>query len=186
MLERLLEGLRGQVIEVGSGNGVSFSHYPFGVDEVLAVEPNALYRRRAVKAAAMSYVPIEVVPGHANSLPAPNASKDGAVISLLLCTVASPAEALAELHRVLRPGGELRFYEHVRADRPFPAWMQDTITPLWQRCFRGCHPNRDAVSAIEEAGFEIVAIIPFMLSWARFGPIAPRVIGRAIRPESAR
>ncbi|MGP4019348.1 class I SAM-dependent methyltransferase [Saccharopolyspora sp. 5N708] len=179
-MRRLLEDLRGSVIEIGAGVGISFPHYPAEVGSVLAIEPDPRYRTRAMQEAELSPVPIQVVPGDAEALPVPDASKDAAAISRLLCTVPSSARALAELHRVVRPGGELRFFEHVRSDRALIACLQDSVAAPWHR-FRGCHANRDTVAAIERAGFEIVAISRFNLSWIRFGPAAPRVIGRAIR-----
>lgn len=177
---RLLDGLQGHVVEVGAGRGFSFMYYPRSVDDVLAIEPVANYREHAAETAKHAHIPIQVVPGDAHALPLPDECKDAAVVSLLLCAVDSPTGALAELHRVVRPGGELRFFEHVRSDRPFIARIQDALTPLWLLC-RGCHPNRDAESAIEQAGFEIVAISRFNLGWVRFGPGALRVIGRAVR-----
>ena len=106
---RVLEGLRGRVIEVGAGNGLNFPHYPAGVTEVIAVEPEQYLRTKAAAAAAEAPVPLRVVDGLADSLPGGDGEFDAAVASLVLCSVPDQASALAELRRVLRPGGELRF-----------------------------------------------------------------------------
>ena len=152
---RLLAGLRGSVIEVGAGNGLNFAHYPAEVTGVLAVEPEDTMRGLAERAAAAAPVPVRVVAGHAETLPAADGGFDNAVASLILCSVPDLGRALAELRRVLVPGGELRYYEHVRSDRPHIAAVEDIITPLWSRVAGGCHPNRDTATAIKAAGFTI-------------------------------
>src|SRR5512139_1452404 len=112
---RLLAGLSGTVIEVGAGSGLNFSLYPDTVDSVLAVEPEPTLREAAVED--------KVVDGVASALPARDSEFDAAVASLVLCSVPDQAEALAEMRRVLKPGGELRFYEHVVAHKPTAARM---------------------------------------------------------------
>jgi SAM-dependent methyltransferase len=180
---RLLAGLSGRVIEVGAGNGLNFPHYPPEVTEVLAVEPESYLRQKAEQAAAAAPVPVRVVDGVADPLPAGDASFDAGVASLVLCSVPDQAGALAELRRVIRSGGELRFYEHVRSPDPGDARSQDRINRLWPRFSGGCHPNRDTPSAIEAAGFEIercerFTFRPFVLLKA----IEPHVIGTARNP----
>ena len=180
--QELLAGLTGTVIELGAGNGLNFAHYPPGVRAVLAVEPDKFLRQKAALAALRAPVPVHVVEGEAESLPAEDTSLDAAVASLVLCSVPSPPRALAELRRVLRPGGELRFYEHVRSDTPEGARLQDRADVLWPFLGGGCHPNRDTVAAIAAAGFAIeeerrFAFRPSVLA----APVAPHVIGRARR-----
>jgi ubiquinone/menaquinone biosynthesis C-methylase UbiE len=114
----LLAGLAGQVIDVGAGTGPSFGHYPAAVTRVLGVEPEPRLRAVATAAAQAAPVPVEVTSGVADALPADDASHDAAVVSFILCTVPDQDAALAEIHRVLRPGGTLCFLEHVRADTP--------------------------------------------------------------------
>jgi len=108
----LVTGLRGRVIEVGAGNGRMFAHYPREIEEVLAVEPEPRLRAAAITAARTARVPVRVVDGTADALPAADGEFDAAVTSLVLCTVPDQATALTEIRRTLRPGGELRFYEH--------------------------------------------------------------------------
>ncbi len=152
----LVEGLSGRVVEIGAGNGRNFPLYPSSVSEVVAVEPEPYMRRKAKQAAASASVPIEVVPGLADQLPAEAASFDAAVVSLVLCSVPDQARALAEIRRVLVPGGELRFYEHVVSHRVGMARAQSAVDKLfWPRMAGGCHTARDTQAAIKRAGFEI-------------------------------
>jgi ubiquinone/menaquinone biosynthesis C-methylase UbiE len=127
--ERTLAGLTGRVIEIGAGNGRNFSHYPETVTEVVAVEPEDLLRAMAERAAGTAPVPVRVIAGHADALPYEDASFDAAVVSLVLCSVPDPRRALSELRRILKPGGELRFFEHVRSATPVIGAFQDLIPP---------------------------------------------------------
>jgi ubiquinone/menaquinone biosynthesis C-methylase UbiE len=177
---RLLAGLTGRVLKVGAGNGLNFPHYPVTVTEVLAVEPESYLRRQALAAARQAPVPIRVTDGTAEALPAPEATVDAVVASLVLCTVADPDQALAEVDRVLRPGGRLRFYEHVRAEDPRLARWQDRLQRPWGWVVGGCHPNRDTVAAIAAAGLRLVQLDRFDLQ--AMPPLArPHVLGVAER-----
>ena len=151
---RLLSGVTGgRVIEVGSGDGRSFEHYPPGAASVLAVEPDPTARENAAERARSAAVPIEVVEGVAEALPAEDGTFDVAVVMGVLCSVPEPAEALAELRRVLRPGGELRFWEHVRSPRAALRAVQRAGDALfWTRALGGCHTTRDTLAAIGAAG----------------------------------
>ena len=160
---RLLAGLAGRVLEVGAGNGLNFPHYPATVTEVLAIEPEPYRRRQAVAAARLAPVPIRVLAGTAEALRAPDGAVDVVVASLVLCTVTDPDQALAETRRVLRPGGSLRFYEHVRAEEPRLARWQDRLERPWGCLVGGCHPNRDTVAAIAAAGLRLVQLDRFDL-----------------------
>jgi ubiquinone/menaquinone biosynthesis C-methylase UbiE len=177
---RLLAGLAGQVLEVGAGNGLNFPHYPATVTEVLAIEPEPYLRRLAQAAVSQALVPIRVVDGTAEALPAPDATFDAVVASLVLCTVADLDRSLAEVRRVLRPSGRLRFYEHVRATDPRLARWQDRLERPWGWLVGGCHPNRDTVAAITAAGLRLVQLDRFDLP--AMPPLArPHVLGVAER-----
>ena len=106
----LLAGLTGRVIEVGAGNGLNFAYYPDGVTEIVAVEPEPYLRGLGLEAARQVAVPVQVIDGVAEDLPAADASFDAGVASLVLCSVRDQPRALAELYRVIRPGGQLRFF----------------------------------------------------------------------------
>jgi SAM-dependent methyltransferase len=181
--DELLAGLSGRVVEVGAGSGANFPHYPSAVTEVVAVEPEAYLREQAQAAAPRAPVPVTVLDGVADALPLGDASCDAAVACLVLCTVPDQARALAELHRVLRPGGELRFYEHVRGSTPrMVRWQRAADRTFWPRTFGGCHTARDTVAAIERAGFTLErqrALQPTSLP--RFLPVIPQTIGVARR-----
>jgi ubiquinone/menaquinone biosynthesis C-methylase UbiE len=180
--ERLLAGLDGRVLEVGAGNGLNFDRYPATVTEVVAVEPEDYLRARAEEAARAAPIPINVVDGVADRLPAEDASFDAAVASLVLCSVPDQDKALAELRRILRPGGELRFYEHVISEQRGLARMQNAVAWFWPWVGGGCHPNRDTVDAIAHAGFEIEDCERFSFRPSIvMAPVAPHVIGAATR-----
>ncbi|MEV0784368.1 class I SAM-dependent methyltransferase [Streptomyces sp. NPDC050423] len=152
----LLSGLTGRVIEIGAGNGLNFTHYPSTVSEVVAVEPERTLRQLAVRSALGAGIPVDVVPGTAEALPVGDETFDAAVLSLVLCTVRDVRRSLAEVRRVLRPGGELRFFEHVRADdRAMAATQRVLDATLWPVLTGGCHTSRDALAAIEAAGFVV-------------------------------
>jgi ubiquinone/menaquinone biosynthesis C-methylase UbiE len=181
---RLLAGLTGRVVEVGVGTGVNLQHYPRSVAEVLAVEPEPNLRAMAQAAARNSPVAVRVVPGLAEALPAPDASVDAGVSAGLLCTVPDVAAALAELARVIRPGGELRFYEHVISRRPRAARLQRGIdaSGLWAHAMGGCRTSRDTEVAIARAGFRIESIERFTFHPTLLDlPVAPKILGRARR-----
>jgi ubiquinone/menaquinone biosynthesis C-methylase UbiE len=178
----LLAGLSGRVVEVGAGNGLNFPHYPPEVEEVVAVEPEAYLREQAREAAIEAAAQVRVVDGLAERLPLEDDSVDAGVVSLVLCSVPTQAAALAELRRVLRPGGELRFYEHVRSDAPGFARLQRAADVVWPHVAGGCHTHRDTPRAIESAGFAIENCrrFPFRPCSA-LAPIEPHVLGRARR-----
>jgi ubiquinone/menaquinone biosynthesis C-methylase UbiE len=182
----LLAGLTGPVLEVGAGNGLNFAHYPSTVTDVLAVEPESYLRGLAQTAAVQAPVPVRVVDGTADALPVPDASMDAAVASLVLCSVPDQARALAELHRVLRPGGELRFFEHVQADTAGLARVQRLADVIWPTLLGGCHTSRDTLAAITAAGFQITRVERFRFPEGRLPqPAAPHVLGVAHRPTSS-
>jgi len=181
--QRLLAGLRGRVIEIGAGSGANFSHYPTTVSEVIAVEPERYLRERAQLAARRAPVEVSVVDGVGDRLPGETQSFDAGVAALVLCTVPDQRSALAELFRVIRSGGELRFYEHVIADTPGMARFQRLAdATFWPHVAGGCHMARDTGSAIELAGFEIETCERFAFSPAPPIPPDAHILGTARRP----
>ena len=178
---RLLEGVRGRVVEVGAGHGLNFAYYPAEVTEVIAIEPEPTLRAAAIEAAGRAPVDVRVVPGVADHLPLEDESIDTAVASLVLCSVPNQDRALAELHRVLRPGGELRFYEHVIADtQPKRLVLQlADRSGIWPRLFGGCHPARDTGAEIARAGFQVQSSERIMFAASRFEPAIPHILGVA-------
>jgi ubiquinone/menaquinone biosynthesis C-methylase UbiE len=176
----LLAGASGRVLEVGAGNGINFEHYPLSVAELIAVEPEPYLRQQAEQAAVDAPVPVQVVPGVAASLELAPDSVDVVVVSGVLCSVPDQRAALTEFRRVLRAGGELRFYEHVRSQRPGFARWQRRIDRAWSRAMGGCHTDRDTLAAITGAGFRLEQCRGFGFPpGAHVYPVAPRVLGLA-------
>jgi SAM-dependent methyltransferase len=156
---RLRASLRGRVIEPGCGDGHTFEHYPPEVERVVAVEPDPTARAAAAECALSVSVPIDVVDGVAEALPAEDGGFDAAVVTGVLCTVPDPAGALRELRRVLAPGGELRFWEHVRSsNRAFRALQRAADALFWTEALGGCETTRETTAAIRDAGFELVTL----------------------------
>ena len=169
---------------MGAGDGANFEHFPDEVTEVIAVEPEPYMRARAEENAAKTQVPITVVDGLAGALPVDDGWADAAITALVLCSVPDQATALREAHRVIRPGGELRFYEHVLAENPGLARLQRVVdgSGVWPFLFGGCHTSRNTAAAIEAAGFTLesqrrVSVKPCALAF----PVAPHLVGVARR-----
>ncbi|MEV6833585.1 class I SAM-dependent methyltransferase [Streptomyces sp. NPDC051133] len=183
--QRLLAGLSGRVIEIGAGNGLNFAHYPGAVAEVVAIEPEALHRQLALRSALRAQVPVDVVPGAAEALPVKSEAFDAAVLSLVLCSVRDLTRALGEVRRVLRPGGEVRFFEHGRGGgRVMTLTQQALDRTVWPALFGGCHVSRDPVAALREAGFRLGPYRRLLLPES--GPALPTsycVLGTARRPD---
>jgi SAM-dependent methyltransferase len=155
----LLDGAAGRVLEVGAGTGSNFAHYGPGVTEVVAVEPEASLRAHAVSAAAAATragatARFAVLDGTFEDLPPEAAGPfDVVVCSLVLCTVPDVDGALGVALDRLRPGGELRYYEHVATGGALGLLQRAVDATFWPRAFGGCHTHRDTLGAIDRAGF---------------------------------
>jgi ubiquinone/menaquinone biosynthesis C-methylase UbiE len=180
----LLSGLSGRVLEVGAGNGMNFGHYPGAVEEVVAVEPEPYLRARAQSATQTASVRVVVQDAVADELPHDASSFDAVVACLVLCSVPDPEHALAELRRVLKSDGELRFLEHVRSSSSRKARIQDTLDRrgIWPKMAGGCHCARDTVGAMTSGGFAIEQFRDIDLgpSWLHTNP---HVLGIARAPN---
>jgi len=176
----LLAGLSGRVLEIGAGNGLNFRHYPPQVQEVIAIEPEPYLRAKAQTAAADAPVAVSVRDGVGARIDLPDDSVDAAVACLVLCSIPDQAAALAELRRVVRPGGELRFFEHVRADTAGKARLQSWLdrSGVWPLLFGGCHCSRDTVAQIAAAGFAVEDVRVITLK-PTCSPSNPHAIGVA-------
>ena len=180
--QEVIGGAKGQVLEIGCGTGASFPYYDDRVERIVATEPDPYMLERAKKRAAELGKPIEFHQAPAEGLPFPDGSFDTVISTLVMCTVADPPKALREVRRVLKPGGQFRFYEHVRYDHAFGAFWQDLITPIWRWFGAGCHPNRDVERFVREVGFEVVQIQRLK----PYPPILPMAFARPHIMGSAR
>lgn len=153
----LLAGLSGDVLEIGAGTGLNLDYYPSSVKRLVLTEPSAAMaarlKARLAESDANGQVG-EVVIAPAERLPFDDDSFDAVVSTLVLCTVPDPAATLGEVHRVLRPGGELLLIEHVRSDDPARAKWQDRLETPWRIFGNGCRCNRDTESLVRNAGFD--------------------------------
>jgi len=179
----LLEHARGRVLEIGGGTGANMPYYRDAVDEVVFVEPEEPMARRLERKLAASDLRARVVRAPAESLPFEDASFDTVVSTLVLCTVSDQARALAEVHRVLKPEGRLLFLEHVRSDDVRLARWQDRMNGLNRRLGQGCNCNRETLSGITAAGFEVAEVAHERLEKAP-PLVRPLVVGVA-RPVGA-
>jgi ubiquinone/menaquinone biosynthesis C-methylase UbiE len=181
MRRELLTGARGRVLEIGAGTGANLALYPDAVESLTMVEPDPHMTKRLREKLAASGRTAEVVEAPAERLPFEDASFDTAVATLVLCTVSDPTAAVAELARVLKPGGELLFIEHVRAEDPGLARWQDRWERPWKFLADGCRCNRDTVATLAASRLDLGAVERGRLPKA--APIVrPLVRGRAALP----
>ena len=169
--QRVCEGLAGEVVEIGFGSGLNVPYYPEAVTRVAAVEPADLGWKLAQKRLRSARVPVERSGLDGQSLPFPDDSFDTALSTWTMCTIPDVGRALAEVRRVLKPGGTLRFVEHGLApDEGVQRW-QHRLEPVQKRLFGGCHLTRRVPDMLTAAGFEIVELDQF------YEDSAPKVVG---------
>jgi ubiquinone/menaquinone biosynthesis C-methylase UbiE len=161
---RLATRARGRVIEIGTGTGAQFCWYA-PTASVTAVEPDGSMRERARRRASRAAARVTVVEGRAEDLPFAEASFDAAVSAFALCTVADPAAALAELRRVLVPGGTLLLLEHVHLRWEPGRTLQSGVAPAWAAVAGGCRLDRDTVRTAVEAGFGVAEMRTHVAGW---------------------
>jgi ubiquinone/menaquinone biosynthesis C-methylase UbiE len=169
--QRVCAGLEGEVVEIGFGSGLNVPFYPDGVRRVAAVEPADVGWKLAQKRLREARVPVERSGLDGQSLPFPDDSFDSALSTWTMCTIPDVGRALAEVRRVLKPGGTLRFVEHGLApDEGVRRW-QHRLEPVQKRLFGGCHLTRRVPDLLTAAGFEIVELDQF------YEDGAPKVVG---------
>lgn len=182
----LVSGLSGRVLEVGAGNGMNFSHYGAAVEELVALEPEPYMRERAEESARAAAPKVTIVDGNATALPFEDGSFDHVVDCMVLCSIDDPVASLREARRVLKPGGQLHFFEHVQADSPVKARAQKLLddSRLWPGVAGGCHCGRDTVANVEAAGFDIEHVRHSTVG-VKWGHTSPHVLGCATPHTSA-
>jgi ubiquinone/menaquinone biosynthesis C-methylase UbiE len=172
----VMSGADGAVLELGVGVGTNWQYLPEGVDYV-AIDPDPYMLRRARKHAAQQGRDVKLHQVAAELLPFPDDSFDTVVATLTFCSVEDVQQSLSEVRRVLKPGGEFRFWEHVRPEGRVTGKLFDLITPLWRRIGAGCHPNRRTADELQRAEFELVSF-----KRGHHGP-TPTIIGSAVVPD---
>ncbi len=178
----LLGRARGRVLEIGAGTGANLAHYGPAPDALVLVEPHRVLRR-SLRREAAGDPRVEVRGVRFEELEAPDGSFDTAVMTLVLCSVADPEAFLRRVHRLLRPGGQLLFIEHVAATRkPGRLRWQRRIEPLWRLLFGNCHLTRDAARLIADAGFHIEELT--RASMRKAFPLARPSVRGVARKES--
>jgi ubiquinone/menaquinone biosynthesis C-methylase UbiE len=177
--ERVTVGLEGEVLEVGFGSGLNVPHYPPSVRRVRAVDPATVGQQLAAERVAVSSIPVEYVGLDGAHLPLDNESVDCVLSTWTMCTIPDIEGALAEIGRVLRPGGALHFLEHGRSPDAGVAKWQDRLDPIQQRLFGGCHLNRPIDDLVRDSGLRIDTLETFYLR-------GPKAIGYMFEGRAAK
>ena len=155
---RVCEGLDGEVLEVGFGSGRNVPHYPAAVTRVRAVDPATAGRKLAARGWRPARSPSSTSASTGRSCPLDDASVDHVLVTWTLCTIPDPAAALAEMRRVLRPGGSLHFVEHGHSPDAKVATWQARLNPIQRRLFGGCHLDRPIDDLVTGSGFEMTSL----------------------------
>jgi ubiquinone/menaquinone biosynthesis C-methylase UbiE len=176
--KKLLSRASGRVLELGAGTGLNLSHYPAQIDGLVLTEPAPPMASRLERRVRRSGHDHPVVAASAERLPFEDDSFDTVVSTLVLCTVDDPRQAIDEIARVLRPGGQLLFLEHVRADTPRLARWQDRLHRPWHAFAAGCHANRPTVDLLRESALGVNTVEEERWSWMP-ALVHPLAIGSA-------
>lgn len=156
MRQRIVPQASGIVAEIGFGSGLNLPYYDEArVERLIAIDPDEKMLSLARRKLAEQEIKVELLPARGECLPLDSASIDTVVVTYAFCTIPSPACALKEIKRVLKPGGRLLFSEHGRAERPFCSRMQDRLNGLWGQLAGGCNLNRSPKQLMETAGFSV-------------------------------
>ena len=170
-----------RIVELGAGVGANLAHLPEGAT-VVAIEPSEAMHDALRRRAAEHRVELELIGGRAERLPLPDASVEEVICSLVLCTVEDPDATVAEVRRILRPGGRFRFVEHVAAPSWSPRrWLQHGLRRPWSWIFEGCDLCRDTGALVERSGFSTVDVRRGRLRRSAFFPVNTVVSGVAVR-----
>lgn len=163
---RLLSHAQGKTLEIGMGTGLNLKHYPAGV-ELTAIEPDAELREIALKRGA------PVVDGDAQALPQPDASQDTVVATFVFCSIPDWKKALSEAVRVLKPGGKLLMFDHIKP-QGFLGALADLATPPWSVVAHGCHLDREPQTQFEPLGLKILEEGKFWFGFGRWWVLGSR------------
>ncbi len=176
---KLFKDLPPEIVELGSGVGANFRYMKPGT-KLTAIEPNPHMHNGLARRAQQYGIDLHVAPTSAERIELPDNSADTIICTLVLCTVDDPAQVVREVRRILKPGGEFLFLEHVVA--PTGSWrrvLQNSLHSPWHYCFEGCHTNRDTASLLRDAGFRSVDIEPYTMR-GPFIPVNSQICGRAV------
>jgi ubiquinone/menaquinone biosynthesis C-methylase UbiE len=176
---RAMEGLSGTVVELGFGSGTNVPWYPATVERVLAVDPATVGRKLAAKRLAASSVPVEFVGLDGQSLPIDDESVDNVLSTWTLCTIPDVDRALAEVRRVLKPGGKLYFIEHGLSPAPKVAARQNRWNGVQNRIGGGCNMNRDITAIVRRSGLELPEVANFEIPGPK--PLSYMYAGQATK-----
>ena len=178
----VLSSAHGAVLEIGAGTGLNLRAYPrTGIDRLVALEPDANMARHLREKLAEAPVLPEIVQAPAERIPFPDDTFDVVAATLVLCEPDDPAAVLAEVARVLKPGGSYLFYEHVRSDAPGLARWQDRLAPLWTAASGGCHCNRATLATIAASPLEVRSVTSTRFPKA-MPLVRPAISGTAVLP----
>jgi ubiquinone/menaquinone biosynthesis C-methylase UbiE len=152
---RTISAANGRILEVGIGSGLNLPLYGKSAGEIIGLDPSAKLLAMASEAGIRSAIPLKLIEGSAESIPLDDRSIDTVVTTWTMCSVPGIDQALAEIRRVLKPGGRLLFVEHGRAPEARVRWWQDHLNPVWKRVSGGCHLNRAIATLVADAGFDV-------------------------------